>query len=125
MATYLIRELLLEGERPMSWNTLYEQTHWGKRKEEADRVHWLVKLETKNQGLDKVAIGPVDITVTAFFDKRPLDADNICAKMYIDGLIGWAIENDSYKYVKSVKTVTCIDRDNPRMVIEISEEVRE
>jgi len=89
-------------------------------------VHSLVILETKNQLRDHpIATGVVDIEVWAWFDKYPLDADNICAKLYVDGLKGLLIEDDSYKYVNSVRTVTRIDRERPRMLIQISEEVRE
>lgn len=122
MAKYLIQSLVLEGERPMSWNQLYKQGHWGARKQEADRVHQLVSLEARGM---RMAEGVVSIEVMAFFDKYPLDADNICAKMYIDGLIGTVIENDSYKFVSSVMTETLIDREDPRVVIHISEKVEE
>lgn len=73
----------------------------------------------------RMAKGVVEIEVVAFFNKYPLDADNICAKLYVDGMIGRVIGNDSYKFVLSVKTETRIDRDNPRMVITIRERIED
>ena len=63
----------------------------------------------------------VDITITAYFDKRPLDASNICAKLYEDAIKGWLIVDDSPKYVRSVRTVSEIDKQRPRVEIEVAE----
>lgn len=63
----------------------------------------------------------VEIEVVGYFDKRPLDADNICSKIYLDSLKGWLIEDDSPKFVDRVSTASRIDKENPRVEITLSE----
>jgi hypothetical protein len=113
--------LTLPGEKPTSWNEFYSGGHWGKRNKEADRVHLAVRAALDpNHGLFE---NPVAIIVRAYFaNKRTqLDASNIPAKFYEDGLIGWLIVDDTPEYVRSVTTVSLLDRDNPRVEIEIVE----
>lgn len=113
--------LTLEGEQPMSWNKVYAGLHWSDRKAEAERVHLAVRVAIDPNELmfDKL----VSITVRAYFKNRrlQLDASNIPAKLYEDGLIGWLIKDDSPKYVRSMTTVSLLDRQNPRIEIEIKE----
>lgn len=123
--------LILDGEQPISWNKMYAGAHWSKRKGEADRVHLTVRAAFDPQLLldpewvifDK----PVAITVTAYFKNKrvQLDASNVPAKLYEDGLIGWLIEDDNPKYVRSMTTVSLLDRQNPRVEIEIKEIVED
>lgn len=113
--------LTLEGEQPMGLNRLITRTHWSDRNAEVGRVHLAVRA-----ALDptcKPFYKPVAITVRAYFrNKRvQLDASNIPAKLYEDGLIGWLIEDDSPKYVRSMTTVSLLDRQTPRVEIEIKE----
>jgi hypothetical protein len=115
-------KIILPKERPMSWNILYAGRHWFVRREEATRVHNLIiytlremKVEPEYNSFTE----RVDITITTYFKSSPMDPDNICSKFYIDGLKGMVIQDDSYKYIKSVKNVVEIDRENPRMEIEI------
>ncbi len=117
-------KFVLEGERPISWNKFYSGMHWAVRKDEADKVHWLMEVEILNMAYDgyvEVAQERVDIHITAYFDKRPLDPDNICAKLYVDGLVPNIIENDTRQYVRKVTVQSEIDRDNPRVEIELKE----
>lgn len=113
--------LTLPSEQPMSWNKMYSGLHWSKRREEAARVHLAVRgaLDPNEPMFDKA----VAITVRAYFrNKRvQLDASNVAAKLYEDGLIGWLIEDDSPKYVRSMTTVSLRDRKNPRVEIQIEE----
>lgn len=111
--------LILEGERPISWNDFYSGKHWSVRKAEADRVHWLVRsaIDPDSAAFQQ----PVAITVTGYFDKRPLDASNIAAKLYEDALKGWLIADDSWRHVYSVTTQTALDRTRPRVEIQIEE----
>lgn len=113
--------LTLEGEQPISWNKMYAGLHWAKRKAEADRVHLAVRV-----ALDPdwpMFVKPVVITVRVYFKNKriQLDASNIAAKLYEDGLIGWIIQDDSPQYVRSMTTVSLLDRKNPRVEIEITE----
>lgn len=115
--------IVLPNERPMSWNQLYSGRHWSVRQSEAKRVHANVIFAMAEAGLGpgNIAQAPVDITITAYFDKRPFDADNIASKFLIDGLKGWLIVDDTPKYVHSVRTCSRIDKDAPRVEIEIRE----
>lgn len=113
--------LTLLDEQPISWNKMYSGQHWSKRKEEVDRVHLAVRGEIDpNWPMFDM---PVHITVTAYFKNKSvqLDASNVAAKLYEDGLIDWLIEDDSPQYVRSMTTVSLLDRDNPRVEIEIKE----
>lgn len=117
-------KIVLQGERPPSWNKIYQSRHWIFRKNLADSVHKRVVIALNILGLrpmnkDHIFNNRVDIIITAYFDKRPLDSDNIGAKLYIDPLKFVLLHDDSPKYVRSTKTISEIDRDNPRLEIEI------
>lgn len=117
-------KIVLKNERPISWNKFYSGMHWKDRKEEADRVHMLVWLELHGYQ-PETAVNPkmfkkkVDIRIVVYFKNRPQDPDNICSKLYIDGLIGNVIENDTRQFVRRVTTQSEIDKDNPRVEIEL------
>jgi len=101
--------LWLPGERPVSWNQFYAGGGKAryKRAVEASRVHELVyysMLEKLGCEIDPFPV-PVGITITAYFDKRPMDADNVVAKVYIDGLVhAGLLVDDNPTYVDSVTT---------------------
>lgn len=113
--------LTLEDEQPMSWNKMYAGLHWSERKAEASRVHLAVRvaLDPNEDMFDT----PVAITVRVHFKNKgvQLDCSNIPAKLYEDGLIGWLIKDDKPEYVRSMTTISLIDRQNPRVEIDISE----
>ena len=122
-------KIILKGERPWSWNKMYSGVHWSKRKEEADRVHELVWAAIRGESwfpawkdmVESGWCGRVDIHITAYFKNRPQDPDNICSKMYIDGLIGNVIEGDTREFVRKVTVQSEVDKDNPRVEIEVLE----
>lgn len=64
--------------------------------------------------------GPVKITMSVWFKNRPIDAQNIANKPYIDALIGWYIEDDGPEFVPVVEFASYIDKRRPRVEIEIS-----
>lgn len=109
--------IVIPNERPTSLNKYYSGRHWTKRSKEAKAVHWAVRAAIPRHA--PLFSEPVAITVRAFFNKQPLDADNIVAKLYVDGLCGILIEDDSPKHVRSVTTESRVDRQNPRVEIEI------
>lgn len=112
-------KIVLRGERPISWNDLYTGRHWQYRQSEAQRVHDLMALTL--MGLKPIMYKRrVDIELIAYFKNRPYDPDNICSKLYVDGLKGKLIENDSYKYVARVSTRSEVDAKDPRVEIIIS-----
>jgi Holliday junction resolvase RusA-like endonuclease len=114
--------IVLKGERPVSWNRLNARLHWTKRKELVDRAHMIVLAAILDQHPDVEPFNTrVRITVRSYFKNRPTDPDNICDKLYIDGLRGRVIHDDTMQYVAGVTTESYIDKDNPRLEIELTE----
>ena len=119
-------KIILLGERPWSWNKMYSGIHWATRAKEAARVHELVwgeYLENHRDvfDLDKIITNRVDINIIVYFNDKPQDSDNICDKPYVDGLIGIWLADDTREYVRRVSTQSELDKENPRMEIEITE----
>jgi hypothetical protein len=69
----------------------------------ASLIHWLVRESVGKRRWQGEY--PVNIKVTGFFknDIRH-DPDNICAKLYIDGLVPVILPDDNNKFVKIVST---------------------
>lgn len=111
-------KIVLPKEKPMSWNDMYAGMHWSERNNEAKRVHALIRysVSPKNKG---PYTGKVGVTIRAYFQKRPYDSDNIASKFYVDGLKGTIILNDTPEYVGPVTTESCVDKNNPRVEIEV------
>ncbi|HZK34885.1 MAG TPA: Holliday junction resolvase [Bacillota bacterium] len=67
----------------------------------------------------------VDITITWYEPNLRRDPDNITGggtKFILDGLVaGGAIKDDSQRYVNSIKHIPELDRENPRVEIEVQE----
>lgn len=109
--------IVIPDHRPVSLNKYYAGMHWSKRKAIADEAHMLVRAALPPDV--EPYTEPVHITVTAYFKNRPLDASNVLAKVYEDGLIGRVLIDDSTQYVRSVRTVSLVDRAAPRVVIDV------
>lgn len=112
--------LVLDGERPPSWNQFYACGHWSIRKAAKDRVTLRVRAALPRAVVDGVGfpvVGPVRITVAAYFARRPLDVDNVCTKLYVDALKNWVIVDDDPAYVVAVVPVVRVDRERPRVEI--------
>lgn len=118
-------KIVLEGERPSSWNKIYASRHWIFRKELADSVHRKVVRELEKMGFkpmgESIFKELVDILVVAYFKNRPIDPDNIGAKLYIDPLKFTLIQDDTRKFVRNVTTRSEIDAENPRVEITITQ----
>jgi hypothetical protein len=110
--------LTLRGERPPSWNKAYAGQHWAARKAEADRIHQAIRACVDPGDCAPFTV-PVDVTIYVYFANHPQDADNIPAKLYVDGLKGWWLTDDDRRFVRSVRTVAEVDKRHPRVVIEI------
>lgn len=113
----LYQKIVLMDERPQSWNKLKRLNHW-KWQAEVNRVKDLV-LHALGGRADTLTV-KVDIYITAYFDKRPYDSDNVPAKLYIDGLKAVGLmTDDTIQYLGWAATKSEVDRDNPRVEIEI------
>src|SRR5690348_3604107 len=77
--------LVLDGERPASENVFWSGGHWRERREFAARAHLVVRAALGGEPARITRC--VDIEIVAYFDKYPLDSDNICGKPYVDGLV--------------------------------------
>jgi Holliday junction resolvase RusA-like endonuclease len=114
-------KIVIPNERPPSWNDYYSGMHWANRVKAVNDIQWAVAAAVP-EGTE-LCTKPVSITVTVYFDKRPLDSDNIPAKLYIDGLKGLVLMDDNLSCVRSVTTISRIDKEFPRVEIEIQEVV--
>lgn len=102
-------KLILNGHKVISWNAIYSSPHWIKRRAIADEIHELVWAEAIAQKIKRVKSKdyPLMIKIYAWQKGKLLDADNIFAKGYIDGLkLCGVIKDDSPKYIESVETAS-------------------
>jgi len=110
----------LYGEQSKSWNTYYAGVHHTKRSKEAKRAHGLVVAKLAGCGVQFTS--QVDIKVAVYRGNlRRFDSDNVVDKFYIDGLVqAGVLIDDSYQYVRWAASAIFIDKDNPRVVIEVT-----
>lgn len=114
--------LTIPDERPISWNTFYAGGHWSKRKAEKDRVWLAVRAAFPPDvvnGNGWPAQTRVQIHITAYVKSSPMDADNVCTKLYVDALKGLVIPDDDGKWVETVVPRVKIDKANPRLEIKV------
>lgn len=109
--------LVLDGVRPPSWNALKRMNPW-QWQDAVERARWLIRAAMPADA--PVFTGRVDISVVAYFDRRPFDSSNIPLKLYEDGLLNIVIPDDSPKYVRRVSTESRIDRQRPRVEIMVT-----
>lgn len=67
---------------------------------------------------------PVDVKVVWYEANRKRDPDNVFfgIKFILDALVErGTIPNDSQKYVRSIAHFLCVDREDPRVEVEITE----
>ncbi len=89
-------------ERLPSWNVFYAGRNHHVRTAIKNKWHGLV-ANALGQYLEVPHFdGPVVIEVWAEYRGTPVDTDNICAKLIIDGLKGTVIIDDKPLYVPTV-----------------------
>ena len=94
--------LPLKVDSKLSLNSIYSGKKWYTRQNQAHKIHELVRLELINQRiLKKLFEKPVNIE---FYWNSLLDLDNhgYLAKLIIDGLKGYLIQDDSKKYIEKI-----------------------
>ena len=116
-------KIVLPNENPKSANYYWSGGRWGRRKSEADRVHTLMGLALDDQLPEGFEIYdcPVEIHFTVYFANLNLRQDwsNLMVKPYEDSLIGRVITDDNPNYVSSGRLASRLDRDNPRVELEV------
>lgn len=106
--------IAINGHKAVSWNKLYSQQHWSKRSRLKNEMRQLVRAALpEDYWMFK---RPVNISIHGYFRTKPLDSDNICAKLYIDALKGHVLIDDDIRYVRSV-TVQAAKWDTDSVVI--------
>lgn len=127
----IYRRMILEGERPQSWN-LGTRSHYMKIAKEKKRVGALVRTWLQdNDPHCKPLDVPVKVIIVVYYKNRIQDSCNIPAKFYTDGLLakgeshkdGWRswLWDDDPKCVVSTETIPRIDKNNPRVEILLME----
>lgn len=87
------------------------------KKHETERVCYAAK------GIKPITNYPVRVSVTWFSKNERKDIDNVAfaKKFILDGLVmAKVLENDSRKFVRSLADDFEVDKDNPRVEIEIA-----
>lgn len=110
-----IQKLVLDNHRVISWNTLYSGVHWATRKRLVDEIHQLIFHEALLQGIEPCK-GKADLSLVAY-QKRPIDSDNICNKIYIDGLkIAGYLKDDTTKFLGWSKSLSVKDKKDQLII---------
>ena len=103
-------------------NNKLRTVHWGTRASITKKYIKEVKKQlTADMWIYESAKG-LRLIATFYFKNRPLDCSN-CAgmcKMIEDALVeAKAIKDDSPEYIKSVTLISKVDKENPRITIEL------
>ncbi len=104
----------------VSANKIYIGTHWAVRKKIADKFH--EAIGRKKLTVNMLDVPYLDIIFTFYFYNRPFDCTNcfFMAKCLEDGLIkAKIIKDDDPEHVQSVTCKSLVDKENPRIVIEL------
>ena len=112
--------IVLDGERPKSWNMLKD---WRSRKRENDRIALRVRAALPAAVVNGDGFPlrtPCAVRVAVYFAGRRYDKDNIPAKFYVDACKGWIVVNDSPRQVAAVLPESLSDRRAPRTEIVIT-----
>jgi len=116
-----VMKITIPNHKAISWNKLYSSPHWKVRSKLAKEIHALIwgycfDGNSRRHKVDK----KVDVSITAYYkDKRRHDSDNICAKLYIDGLKE-LLKDDDTRYVGRVTTEAKIGQKEDKVVICLS-----
>ena len=122
------RTIVYEGRFP-SLNEVLQlaKTHWSVYSKEKERLTTAVAWEAKAAKL-RPCTSPVRVTFTWMEANRRRDVDNIShgCKYVLDGLVEASVlEDDSPKYVSEIRHNFMVDKDRPRVIIDIEEIAKE
>ena len=86
----------------LSLNSIYGGLHWGIRRKQSQKVHEIVRLCMKSQNIpQKIFEKPVNIDFK-WHSKLDLDNHGYIAKLIIDSLKGYLIQDDTGKYINRI-----------------------
>ena len=116
-------KLVIPGQFP-TMNTIIDKskTHWSKYKRMKDNYDAIVQYYVEQQRIK--FFEAVKLNITYYRKDKRTDPDNIAAakKFIIDGLVSAGVlEDDGWKQVKGFKESWEVDKDNPRIEIELEE----
>ena len=95
--------IVLDEHTPVSWNRM-ATLHFRKYQLLRNEVALLVAAATDPE--TPMYKGPVDIRVVAY-NRKPLDVDNVAAKLYVDALRKRGVLcDDDPRYVRSLTVVS-------------------
>jgi len=108
-------------------NNKLRTVHWGTRNSITKKykeavVKEIVQNKNSRNKFGNLDDPPRELIFTFYFYNRPLDNLNCAgiAKMCEDGLVtGGILQDDNPKYVKSVTLISKVDKNNPRITIEL------
>lgn len=90
------------------------------KRDQEEIVFW----GARSSNLKKVRTYPIGLKIKWYEPNAKRDIDNItfAVKFILDGLVkSGYLENDSQKYVKAIDHIVDIDRNGPRVEVEIIE----
>jgi len=114
-------KLVIPGELPdLNQIIKVSKIHYGAysklKKDNTDKVTWIAKKLPKMKR--------IDLDITWYCKNKRKDKDNIASgiKFLLDGLVkAGVIKNDGWREVNSFSHNFKVDKDNPRVEIEIKE----
>ena len=113
-------KFIMDIPQKVTSNKIYSGIHWGTRKGVVDKYHKAISLLKLKMRLNK----SVDIIIKFYFKNRPLDCSNcfFMSKCIEDGLVKEKILiDDSPEYVMSITCISHVDKNNPRIEVELKE----
>ena len=112
-------KITILNHKAISWNKFMSRMHWATRAKLVKEIHELVWIGAMAKSEKYLKNKKVNILVIGYFkDKRRHDSDNVCDKVYVDGLkVAGIIKDDDTRYVGKVTTEAKIGQKEDKVVI--------
>jgi len=116
-------KLVILGDLP-GMNEIIDQNkiHWANYAKIKKNYDDIVCFYAQQQGIK--FFEKVKLNITYYMSNKKMDPDNICAakKFILDGLVdAGVLKDDSWDIVKGFKENWEVDKDNPRIEVELEE----
>lgn len=118
-----MKKLIINDHKAVSWNKIYSSNSKWIRKKIADNIHEMVWYSCKEANLKPAQKFPQKIKIVAEYkNKYRRDADNICSKVYIDGLVmAEILPDDDYRYINEITKKIKVGCDQDKVIIYIKQ----